>query len=313
MVNGVINIYKEQNYTSQDVVAILRKKLGIKKIGHTGTLDPMAQGVLPLCINKATRIMDYLDYDLKVYRCICKLGLETDTLDIWGNILEEKKIPTLSKEDVIKAFQIGFIEQIPPKFSALKFNGKKLYEYARAGIELPDDIKKRKTYIKSMDLLSFDGENIEFRVVCSKGTYVRSICHDLGVRLGTCGTMSYLEREASGVFTQDDAISIEKIKDMDINELLSHIKVTEYPLDKLGKIVVPMDHTGSKFITGMHIPPAECISITPGQFDEEIPKLHDHLLDEKFCVFNENGSFLGVAYYSHQYHKYVADKVFYEE
>ena len=167
---GIINVYKPQEFTSHDCVAIVRRVSGVKKTGHTGTLDPMATGVLPVCIGKATRVIQYMDEDTKEYICTMKLGLRTDTLDVWGSVLEEKPAVSVTKEEaaqVLKTFE-GRISQTPPKYSAIKVNGKKLYEYARAGKDV--EIKPREVVIHKIDVLDVTGETIKFRMCCGKGT-----------------------------------------------------------------------------------------------------------------------------------------------
>ena len=173
---GILNINKPQNMTSHDVVSVARRTLGMKKIGHTGTLDPMATGVLPVCVGKSTRIMEYLDMDLKTYRCTMELGLQTDTQDIWGEVLERKPV-TCTQEQVKEVFSSfrGVIDQKPPMYSALKVEGKRLYEYAREGKTV--DVKTRKIYIHALELEEIfpDGEKtVTFTVQCSKWSLWKS-------------------------------------------------------------------------------------------------------------------------------------------
>lgn len=209
--NGVLNIYKEQNMTSHDVVAIIRKVLKTKKVGHTGTLDPMATGVLPVCVGQATKIVDFIQADKKTYRAELTLGVTTDTEDAWGNILEEKPVQLEDDDiiDVMKSFT-GDIMQVPPMYSALKVNGKKLYELARAGKTVERQARTRTIY--SIDILDINHNKIVFDVVCSKGTYIRTLCKDIGEKLGVGGHMSALERTATGSFTKENSLSIETLK-----------------------------------------------------------------------------------------------------
>ena len=216
---GIINVYKPQDFTSHDCVAIVRRVSGVKKTGHTGTLDPMATGVLPVCIGKATRVIQYMDEDTKEYICTMKLGLRTDTLDVWGSVLEEKPAVSVTKEEavqVLKTFE-GRISQTPPKYSAIKVNGKKLYEYARAGKDV--EIKPREVVIHKIDVLDVTGETIKFRMCCGKGTYVRSVCDDAGRIFGCGAAMSSLVRSRNGMFSIDDAVDIRDIKEMTAEEL----------------------------------------------------------------------------------------------
>ena len=231
-INGVVVVNKPQNWTSHDCVAVVRRVIGVKRVGHTGTLDPMATGVLPVCVGTAARINEYLDYDTKTYDCVMKLGIITDTLDIWGEFLEERPVPDMD-EAVIAETIMGFtgeISQIPPKYSALKVAGKKLYEYARAGQEV--EIKPRKINIKHISVNNIDLENkeISFTVECSKGTYIRSLCADIGEKLGCGACMSGLVRTKTGVFTLDDTVDIEAVKKMSREELVSKLFPTDIPL-----------------------------------------------------------------------------------
>lgn len=216
---GIINVYKPQEFTSHDCVAIVRRVSGVKKTGHTGTLDPMATGVLPVCIEKATRVIQYMDEDTKEYISTMKLGLRTDTLDVWGSVLEEKPAVSVTKEEavqVLKNFE-GRISQTPPKYSAIKVNGKKLYEYARAGKDV--EIKPREVVIHKIDVLDVTGETIKFKMCCGKGTYVRSVCDDAGRIFGCGAAMSSLVRSRNGMFSIDDAVDIRDIKEMTADEL----------------------------------------------------------------------------------------------
>ena len=181
--NGILNIYKPAGMTSHDVVNIVRRVMGIRRVGHTGTLDPMATGVLPVCVGAAARITEYLDMDFKTYRCTLQLGKTTDTQDIWGQIIEERPAEQVTEEAVRKAFAhfSGLIDQKPPMYSAVRVNGRRLYEYAREGKEI--EVKTRKVFIRRLEILSFDkeAETVSFEVECSKGTYIRTICQDVGI------------------------------------------------------------------------------------------------------------------------------------
>lgn len=234
--NGIIVVNKPQNWTSHDCVAVMRRATGVKRIGHTGTLDPMATGVLPVCIGTSARIMEYLDLDWKTYRCTMKLGITTDTEDVWGEVLTQNDPSNVTEEQIREVFKgfTGEIEQIPPKYSALKVNGKKLYEYARAGQEV--EIKSRKITIDSIEIEEIKGDEITFTVVCSKGTYVRTICKDIGDKLGCGAAMSALTRIASGVFKIEEAVDIEDVKKMSVEEIEAKLYATDYPLVHFGKI-----------------------------------------------------------------------------
>ena len=191
--NGIINVYKERGYTSHDVVAKLRGILKQKKIGHTGTLDPEAEGVLPVCLGKATKLCDLLAGHDKVYEAVMLLGQSTDTQDTTGTVLESATV-TASEEEVREAvlsFE-GPYEQIPPMYSALKVNGQKLCDLARAGKEV--ERKARPVVIHEITILEMDLPRVKMRVHCSSGTYVRTLCHDIGEKLGCHGCMDKLLR-----------------------------------------------------------------------------------------------------------------------
>lgn len=225
---GFLNIYKPKGKTSHDVVAILRRLTKVKQIGHTGTLDPFAEGVLPICVGKATRLIEFLNDD-KAYVATVQFGSATDTFDLEGNITKTSdKIPALNEiEENLEKFR-GEIEQMPPIFSAIKVNGKKLYEYARAGKEV--EIKPRKVCILELNLLKYDSENrtLELYIACSKGTYIRSIANDLGEMLGCYGHLIKLVRVKAGNFDLSDAI---KLEDLQTKEDVENKLI--YPLDKL--------------------------------------------------------------------------------
>lgn len=226
--DGIIIINKPQNYTSHDIVYKVKKILN-KKVGHTGTLDPMATGVLPLLIGKGTLCSKYLIEHDKIYKVTLQLGKKTDTADEEGNIIEERKVEKdiLKKENVLKAIKQCEGEQVqtPPIYSAIKVKGKKLYEYARQGKEV--EIPKRKINIYKIELLNINEENlqIEFSVHCSKGTYIRSLCEDLAEKLGNIGYMAKLERTRVGQFDIKNSITIEELeKDYKNNSKQENIK-----------------------------------------------------------------------------------------
>ena len=235
--NGILNIIKPTGMTSHDVVYKVRKKLGIKKVGHTGTLDPNASGVLPICVGQATKISRFLLEKEKAYRTTCRLGMVTDTQDLDGKVLAEKPV-RVTKEDVEKAlthFSPGY-DQLPPMYSALKVGGKKLYEYAREGIEVPRD--KRPVELKKLELLDFGERDFSLEVVCSKGTYIRTLCHDIGEKLKTGGLMAALERTVSGPFTIEQGILLEDLLQMEKEEIKERLFPVDYPLKDYPKYQV---------------------------------------------------------------------------
>lgn len=223
---GFLNVYKPAGITSHDVVARLRRVTKIKQIGHTGTLDPFAEGVLPICIGKATRLIEYLNDD-KAYVGTVKLGSSTATYDTEGEGVNfsDKKVDLNEIETALEKFR-GEIEQLPPVYSAIKVNGKKLYEYAREGKEVK--IEPRRVNISKLEVVDFEYPHLSLRIECSKGTYIRSIANDLGEELGTYGHLIKLVRVKAGDFEINEAI---KLDDLDTLEAVQ--KSLIYPLENL--------------------------------------------------------------------------------
>lgn len=231
--NGIIIVNKPYGYTSRDVVNILCKKFKTKRIGHTGTLDPIATGVLILCIGSATKLVEALTSDDKEYIATVELGTLTDTLDNTGNVIKEEKT-NLNVNQIKKALEKmqGVYEQEVPIYSAVKINGKKLYEYAREGINV--DLPKRTVNIKSLELINnikYENNKTAFQIRChvSKGTYIRSLVNDIAHELGTVGTMTSLNRVKQGIFNISDAYTLEDIENdnyklLSIKEALSNVK-----------------------------------------------------------------------------------------
>lgn len=215
--NGILVVNKPQEFTSFDVTAVVRKKFGTKKVGHGGTLDPMATGVLPVFIGNATKAVDLVSDKSKSYRAGFRLGLTSDTLDIWGELSEQAavKVEKSALEEVLKQF-LGEIEQVPPMYSALKVNGQKLCDLARKGIEV--ERKARKITITRLDLLEFDGTDGVIEIDCSSGTYIRSLIDDIGKALGTSAVMSSLVRTKSCGFLLSQCVSIDDIKNKPLEE-----------------------------------------------------------------------------------------------
>ena len=220
--NKIINILKPTGMTSHDVVSRVRRILNMKKVGHTGTLDPDASGVLPICIGKATKVSELILNKDKSYICELTLGMTTDTYDSSGSIIKRVDDFKASEVDIQKAFdtQKGEIEQLPPVYSALKVNGKKMCDLARSGKADEIVIKARKVNIKELNILSINDKKIMFYVKCSKGTYVRSICHDIGEYLGCGGHMSFLLRTSSGKFDLENSITLEELEKFYNNDKL---------------------------------------------------------------------------------------------
>jgi len=248
---GIINLYKPVGKTSHDMVYFIRKTLGIKKVGHTGTLDPCAEGVLPVLVGRATALSDFLMAGDKVYTATVKLGIKTDTYDTTGTVLETNDV-FVSLDDIENALESfkGEIEQEPPMYSAIKIGGKKLYHLAREGKEI--ERPKRKITIYDISVFDFDKENNEFkmRVHCSKGTYIRSLCHDLGNVLGCGASMEALVRNKTGIFEDSGAYTCEMIKTAVKNGDLSFLTPPDKVLEEFPAITVD-DETSKKIQNGI--------------------------------------------------------------
>jgi len=212
--NELLLINKPQNMTSFDVVAIVRKALNIRKVGHTGTLDPNAEGLMIILIDKATKALPFMHLNRKEYIASLKLGIKTSTGDIWGETIVTSQVPEIDEELVVKVLNsfLGRTIQTPPKVSAISVNGKRLYEYARKDQEV--EIPKREIEIYEIECIGID-EEIHFRVQCSSGTYIRSLCEDIAEKLGTVGTMSKLTRTRIESFELKDAYTIDQIRNKD--------------------------------------------------------------------------------------------------
>lgn len=225
--NGIIIVNKETNYTSRDVVNIISKILGTKKVGHTGTLDPIAEGVLVICVGKCTKLCDYFTSNDKEYIAEFKLGYETDTLDYTGEIIKSTNLKVNEEQikEVIKSF-IGKYNQVVPIYSAVKINGKKLYEYARNNIDV--SLPSRVVDIKNIEVLNID-ETIKIQCKVSKGTYIRSLIRDIGDKLGTYATMVSLTRTRQGKFSLENSYSIEDIKNNNYNMITVEEIFEKYP------------------------------------------------------------------------------------
>lgn len=233
---GILVVNKRQGITSHDCIYILRDLLGIKKIGHTGTLDPMATGVLPMTIGKATRVSSFIQNSEKEYIATIEFGIETDTEDITGNILERSdKIPK-EKEvlDILPKFT-GRIEQIPPMYSAVRVDGRKLYKIAREGKVI--DRPKREIYVESLELL--ESNPFTLKINCSSGTYVRTLISDIGKELGTFATMTSLIRTKVGPFSVENAIKIDDLESMTKEEIEEKLYPTDFALRNIPKYNVP--------------------------------------------------------------------------
>lgn len=305
--DGIINVYKERGYTSHDVIAKLRGILRQKKIGHTGTLDPEAQGVLPVCLGKATKVCDLLTDKTKTYQAVLLLGKVTDTQDTTGAVLEEHPVTCSQDEvkDCIAGF-IGTIEQVPPMYSALKVNGKKLYELARQGIEV--ERKSRTITIESISIEQMELPEVTITVTCSKGTYIRTLCHDIGSRLGCGGCMKELLRTQVGPFSIADSVTlseIERYRDEDrLSEILNSTDSVfgHLPAVKLSEEAERLVRNGNPLNRGIM---RKCARVDQ---NTEIPNHMESL--EPIRVYGQDDQFLAVYGWNEQKHSYRAVKMF---
>ena len=281
-ISGVINIYKEKGFTSHDIVNIVRKKLGKIKTGHTGTLDPDAMGVLPICVGKATKLSEYIASSIKEYKAIVTLGKTTTTQDSSGEVIEERQVNCSENDilNIVNSFK-GEIMQTPPMYSAIKINGKKLYELAREGKEI--ERKQRKITIYNIEVTKFiDKEHFEITVLCSKGTYIRALCNDIGEKLGCGAHMSYLLRTRTGNFYIDDAIKLE-----DIDNILEN--------NKLDTILISMDSILSDYKKFVVINKANKFLYNGNKISYNFVKNKDNLKEnEKIIIYDENNNLIGI-------------------
>ncbi|MBQ8729982.1 MAG: tRNA pseudouridine(55) synthase TruB [Lachnospiraceae bacterium] len=295
--NGIINIYKEKNFTSHDVVAKLRGILKIRKIGHTGTLDPDAVGVLPICINRATKVCDMLTDKDKVYETVMLLGVTTDTQDTSGEILLEKEV-TANEEEVkavINTF-VGEYAQIPPMYSALKVNGKKLYELAREGIEI--ERKARNVTIYSIEILEVSLPRVRMRVHCSKGTYIRTLCHDIGIKLNCGACMEELKRTKVSIFDIKDAYTLAEVE-------------TIMKDGKIEEIIMPIDKIFCEYKKLSILEQYDKLVYNGNKFKENcIEEKYTFSQSEQCRVYDSKGEFVGVYEYVEKYTEFKPVKIF---
>lgn len=300
MINGIINVYKEKGYTSHDVVAKMRGILKIKKIGHTGTLDPDAEGVLPVCIGKATKLVDMITDKDKTYEAVLKLGITTDTQDMTGKVLSisEVKANRQEIETVIKSY-IGEYEQLPPMYSAIKVDGKKLYELARQGKEI--ERKRRPVMIYDIRILDFNEKENEIRVSvdCGKGTYIRTLLHDIGETLGCGGTMKSLLRVAVGSFQLSQALKLDEIEKLNREgKLIPHVKQIDDMFKDLSKVKVAREfhklvYNGNSFM------------------QEHLMEHQTQLNSQRLRVYDADDNFIGIYRYEPEESTYHPVKMFF--
>ncbi len=296
MIHGIINVYKEKGYTSHDVVAKLRGIAGQKKIGHTGTLDPDAEGVLPVCLGKATKVCELLTDKDKTYRAVLFLGQTTDTQDASGMVLETSDISNLNESQVTEAVQsfVGEYAQIPPMYSALKVDGKKLYELAREGKTV--ERKARNVKIHSIKILRVDLPRVEMEVSCSKGTYIRTLCHDIGEKLGVGGCMESLLRVRVGRFVLADSLRLSEIQ-----------KAKED--GNLEKILQPIDSVFEQY-RAVRIRSDQEKRLQNGNSFRKTDRLQNYDDQEMVRVYDSNGHFAAVYRYVEKDHEFRIVKMF---
>lgn len=310
MISGIINVYKEKGYTSHDVVAKLRGILKQKKIGHTGTLDPDAEGVLPVCLGKATRVCDMLTEKDKVYEAVLLFGKKTDTQDTTGNVLEEKEVACTEEQvrEVVKSF-VGTYAQIPPMYSALKVNGKKLCDLARAGIEV--DRKPREVTIFSIDIEEIELPRVKMLVHCSKGTYIRTLCHDIGAKLGCGGCMESLLRTKVAQFTLEHSLRLNEIEEK-VQKLLQETE-QELTAESLGNIVTKTDEVFEGYPKLYAKEGFEKMLYNGNAMQPEwIEGWQDSLQQEKIRLYDQKQNFIGIYQYNNKYMDIRPIKIFME-
>lgn len=301
MIHGILNVYKEKGFTSHDVVAKLRRIVGQKKIGHTGTLDPDAVGVLPVCLGKATKLCDLLTDKDKTYEAVMLLGTVTDTQDTSGEVLKLSDTGDLTQEAVREAVLsfMGEYDQIPPMYSALKVNGKKLYELAREGKVV--ERKARKVMIHDIEILDIDLPRVRMSVSCSKGTYIRTLCHDIGEKLGCGGCMESLVRTRVSRFSIEESLTLDEIEK----------KMTE---GTLSDVLIPVDEMFAGYPKVTVIESAETGARNGGILSEKgVQKEKELSDDQKVRLYDERGNFIALYRWKEHKREYHLVKMFFPE
>lgn len=300
MIHGVINIHKEKGYTSHDVVAKLRGIVGQKKIGHTGTLDPDATGVLPVCLGKATKLCDMLTDKNKTYETVMLLGKVTDTQDISGTVFSEASTEMLDEERVKAAILsfVGDYMQVPPMYSALKVNGKKLYELAREGVEV--ERKARPVTIYNIEIKEINLPRVRMEVSCSKGTYIRTLCHDIGDKLGCGACMEELIRTRVSRFKLEDSLTLSQVQEL---------KET----GDLDKILVPIDEMFSDYEAITLKEDFMSFVYNGNTFMPKHVKQFIELVDgKKVRVYDDKGNFIAIYKFVKEKYIFKIEKMFYD-
>lgn len=305
MINGILNIYKEKGYTSHDVVARLRGIVGQKKIGHTGTLDPDAEGVLPVCLGRATKVCDLLTDKDKTYEAVLLLGKTTDTQDISGEVLAQCAPDIMEKTEqaqVISGIEefVGEYDQVPPMYSALKINGKKLYELAREGKTV--ERKSRKVTVYDIRIKEICLPRVRMEVDCSKGTYIRTLCHDIGEKLGTGGCMESLLRTKVGRFDLSRSLRLDEVE--------AYVKT-----ERLSDILIPTDAVFSEFpaVTVPDRYTALAYNGNPLPEDSAGANFGAGIADGKqIRVYDGCGRFIGIYQYEKRRGRFRLEKMFFD-
>ncbi|MBQ8518207.1 MAG: tRNA pseudouridine(55) synthase TruB [Agathobacter sp.] len=299
MKNGIINVYKEKGFTSFDVVAKMRGMFHQKKIGHTGTLDPDAEGVLPVCLGKATKVCDLLTDKDKEYKAVLLLGQETDTQDISGEILNVSPV-TVTEQEVREAILsfVGAYEQVPPMYSALKVNGQKLCDLARKGITV--ERKARAVTIHKIEITNISLPEVEMIVSCSKGTYIRTLCDDIGKKLGCYGCMKSLLRTKVDKFTIEDALTLSQLQEI----------ITEKP-EQEWDFIEPVDGVFRKFVAVTALPEAQKMVINGNRIPVEfISDFSAEKMQESVRLYDFQQKFVGIYTYIEESKEYKPVKLF---
>ncbi|MDD4924798.1 MAG: tRNA pseudouridine(55) synthase TruB [Dehalococcoidales bacterium] len=292
--DGILNINKPAGVTSFKIVSLVRHLTGERRVGHAGTLDPLACGVLPVCFGRATRVIEFLMDAQKTYRAVIELGIATDTYDIEGTVIREKDASSITRQDIESALCcfLGAIEQEPPMYSALKHNGQCLYKLARAGIAV--ERKKRQVYIYRLELVDYNPPFVTIEMECSKGTYVRSLANDLGERLGCGACVTELVRLKYGPFDIEEAVSVFELKDA-------------FSGGEWQRLVYPVDFIMKQWE-----------SVTVGDEQERFIRngvsviLEDTntIANDKYCAYDEKGSLLAILNFDAATGKWKPQKVF---
>ena len=303
MLNGMLNIYKEAGYTSSDVVAKLRGILHMRKIGHTGTLDPMAEGVLPVCLGNGTKLASMIEDRDKEYRAVMRLGVSTDTQDMTGQVLEEappELLFSITEERIREACAsfIGDYDQIPPMYSALKVNGKKLYELARAGRTV--ERKARRVRICELEVEEIVMPLVKMRVVCSKGTYIRTLCEDIGMKLGCPAAMDSLLRTRVGQFSLGEAQKLAQIEEaVKAGEITSLVRSVESFFEDA--LPVRVREEDLRYLQNGN-------RLTRDQLTGNIPVWPGK--DQRFRVYDHEGRFYGIYGFDREKKVFVPVRMF---